>query len=183
MTQTLHELAKLQPNIQMAQAVYRDQGPYADMREAVEQISEKYLNDGTEDDEDIKSDAAAEKGDEPNSGDQRCPRCKQSFPYHALAYHLNGCSEPIEDHFSDQKVSSSTDSTAAGLEEQLYQPLPDTVESDTGDILVAAAKPEKRRYQPLPEIMKSVTDDNLVTAAKPEKRRYQPLPEILRLLY
>ena len=95
MTQTLHELAELQPNIQMAQAVYRDQGPYADMREAVEQISEKYLNDGTEDDEDIKSDATSEKGDEPNSGDQRCPRCKRSVPYHALAYHTNTCSEPV----------------------------------------------------------------------------------------
>ena len=186
MTQILHDMAELQPNIQMAQAVYRDQGPYADIRQTVEQISEKYFDDGTEDDEDIESDAAAEKGDEPNSDDQRCPRCQKSMPYHSLAFHINSCSEPVEDHFSDRETLISWDNTTvgpAGPEEQRYQPLPEIVESDMGDNLESAAKHEKQRYQPLSEIMKADTSDNLVSAAKPDKRRYQPLLDILRLLY
>ena len=135
MTRNIHDLAELQPNIQMAQALYLDQGPYADIRETVDQLSKKYLNNGTEHDEDNESDDAIGKEDEPTSGDQRCPRCKQSVPYHALAYHTKSCSGPEQGHVADESKKD--------------QPLSEKVFSSEGGTLVAAAGPVEQRYQTL----------------------------------
>ncbi|KAL8789925.1 MAG: hypothetical protein Q9195_006586 [Heterodermia aff. obscurata] len=138
MTGAIHDLAELQPNIQIAQAVYLNEGPYANIQETVDQISKKYL-----DNEDNESDAAEEKEEEPTSVDQRCSRCEKAVPYHALAYHNNSCAGPVKYQSSDQEVISSPGDTpvaAAGPENQRYQTLPDKVIPTPSDI-------QKRRDQ------------------------------------
>ena len=79
----------------MAQAVYLDGGPYSDIRQSVNQISQKYLEDSNANDEDDVSDLAVENQKKPVANDQRCPKCELLFPYHAIAFHTNSCSEPL----------------------------------------------------------------------------------------
>lgn len=118
MNKTIHELAELQPNIQMAQAVYLDGGPYSDIRGTVNQISQKYLDSKTANDEDDVSDLAVEDQIRPVASDQRCPKCKEFFPYHAIAFHANSCSEPLRSSNVMASASKTNVSSRDDFQEQ-----------------------------------------------------------------
>ena len=169
MTRTIHDLAELQPNIQMAQAVYLGRGPYANIRETVDQISLKYLDDGTEDDEENKSEPAVEKEEEPTSGEQRCSKCKQSVPYHALAYHTNSCSGPIESPFLVPELSDDTRLAAAGSQEQRSQTWHDIATPPLDDISGASGAYELPRYH---KLTSPSLRNTLVGSVRPEEQRY-----------
>ena len=90
LTEQLHELAELQPSIQMAQAIHLEQGPYASLRQGIVQIGSKFQNEKQTTSVDEHNDSAAEDTASQISADE-CPKCMQRVPYHALAFHDDSC--------------------------------------------------------------------------------------------
>lgn len=114
LTQTLHELAKLQHSVQMASAIHLGRGPEASLRLGIRNLQDALKSrEGDSEPEEASLSAGTEDNASHKSGDEKCTNCDMWFPWYALSLHKETCIGGTETRHRSSKIPPEA-STSAG---------------------------------------------------------------------